>query len=142
MAFFKSSSVCSFHSPKGMYCVLKPLCRRKSESACKRSSAPIPKSSPVYLEYLIFMGTASVILTPYVRPLRRPLFPRPFALALPRPELALLVAADAPVRVQALQHKLRGRHAHCIRLVGRKLQCLELFHQALDGSQRPHHGRR
>src|ERR1017187_2856108 len=59
MAFFKSSSVCSFHSLKGMYCVLNPLCRRKSESACNRSSAPMPKSSPVYLEYLIFIKTGS-----------------------------------------------------------------------------------
>jgi len=47
MAFFRSSRVCSFHSLKGMDCVLKPLWSRKSESACNRSSESMPKSSPV-----------------------------------------------------------------------------------------------
>ena len=36
MAFFRSSSVCWFHSLKGMYWVLKPLWSRKSERACSR----------------------------------------------------------------------------------------------------------
>ena len=34
----------------GMYCVLKPLSSRKSESAFSRSSPSIPRSSPVYFE--------------------------------------------------------------------------------------------
>ncbi len=49
MAFLRSSRVCWFHSLKGMYWVLKPLSSRKSDSACSRSSAPMPRSSPVYL---------------------------------------------------------------------------------------------
>src|SRR5580700_8808873 len=154
MAFFRSSNVRSFHSLKGMYWVLKPLCNRKSESARNRSSASMPKSSPVYLEYLTFIeerGSSParaqarpplVILTAQVRPLRRPFLARRFALALSRAEFPLLVAADPPVRVQTLQHELRGRCAHRIRLVGRELQRLQLLHQALDRSQRMHHGRR
>ncbi len=47
MACFRSSSVCWFHSLKGMYWVLKPLSSRKSDSACSRSSASMPRSSPV-----------------------------------------------------------------------------------------------
>src|SRR2546430_7643592 len=49
--FFRSSSVCWFHSLKGMYWVLNPLSSRKSESACSNSSESMPKSSPVKREY-------------------------------------------------------------------------------------------
>src|SRR5262249_55470889 len=105
MAFFRSSSVCWFHSLKGMYWVLKPLSRRKSESALRRSSALMPRSSPVNLEYRIHFITSSVVLTPHVRTLA--LGFRLFALLLLRAETPLLVAADAPVGVQALQHELR-----------------------------------
>src|ERR1700691_4532308 len=103
MAFFRSSSVCSFHALKGMYWVLKPLCSRKSDKACRRSSAPMPKCSPVYVEYSIFMG-AAIVLAPQVRPLRRPLFARPFALALSGLVLALFVGTDPPVLTQTFQH--------------------------------------
>src|SRR5262245_53261061 len=138
MAFFRSSSVCWFHSLKGMYWVLKPLSSRKSASACNRSSPLMPRSSPVYREYRTNFIEASIVLPPEVRPLGLRLFARLAALLLRR-EHALLAATDAPVRVQSFQDELAGRCTDGFGLIRREPELFSLLHEPLDRDELLHH---
>src|SRR5271170_2742013 len=98
MAFLRSSSVCWFHSLKPMYREWNPLSRKKSDRAFNRSSALMPKSSPVNFEYRIHFtykprNTRSVEL-----PARRAaafLALGSLALAFAGDESGFLIAADA-----------------------------------------------
>src|SRR5215469_12648385 len=141
MARFRSSSVCWFHSLKGMYCELNPLSSRKSASAWRSSSAPIPISSPLYLEYRIHFMTERfflVVLSPEVRPFAFPLFSRLPPLLF-RGKPSLFAPADPPMRVQPFQHELGCRCPHRIRFVGGQPQRLHFLHQALDAAELSHH---
>src|SRR3954470_6010179 len=109
MARFRSSRFCWFHSENCMYGLLKPLCRKKSASACIRSLASMPKSSPVYFENLThFIAVIRLIkLPPLARPralfrLRR----RPFPF-LGR-KAALFRAADLALCIEPLEDELPG----------------------------------
>src|SRR5581483_11458822 len=143
MARFRSSSDCWFISLNCMYCDSKPLCRKKSDRARIRSSALMPKSSPLYREYRTFTVPP---LSRLVKLPSRPL-PRLAAFGLISPallgrEASLFAAADPAMRVQAFQNELRRRGADGVRFVHANAQRGGLLHQPLNPPELLHHGSR
>src|ERR1017187_541433 len=135
MACFRSSRLLPFISENRMYGLLKPLSRKKLASASIRSWASMPKSSPSYLENLThFMGCLLIKLPP-LPPLWILFRVRRLLPAFLRPELALLRAADTPMRIKPFQNELARRRAHRIRLVRRQTQRARFFHQPLNRIQ-------
>src|SRR6185312_2315634 len=145
IASFRSSIVRWFISLNCMYGLLNPLSRKKSASALSRSSALIPKSSPVYFEYRIdFKALASrsceLLIKLASRPAPAALFPLwSFPLALVGDETAFLVPADAAMRVQSFENEFGRRSTHGIWLARSQAERAGLLHQALDSAELFHH---